>query len=495
MAERNRASVRARILKFLKIVSLLLLGALLAILGIRSYKAFTSDPLEPWHTYRPTELSKRQLAKADWEAYLEREEKLLEDVREKVSAKLKPDEANLANRYHPESPLNPDSFAVNWNRSFTMLLVGRPLGSVVLLHGLTDAPYSLRHVAELYRDQGFAAVGIRLPGHGTVPAGLVGIDWEVWDAATKLAVREALRISGPDRPLHLVGFSNGGALAMKYALDSMEDSSLTRPAQIILFSPMIGITEMARFAGVAGWPAVFPRFARAAWLGVMPEFNPFKYNSFPVNGARQSSLLTRTLQPRLAAYAREGRMAAMPPILTFQSVVDFTTSTRAVIQSLYANLPDNGSELVLFDLNRSASFGPLINGEADMALSRMLPPAPRNYTLSLVTNQSGITSEVVEARVLAGREEETRRDLGLSFPPGVFSLSHVAIPFPLDDSLYGIEPVGPPEFGVHLGAISPRGERGTLIVTLDALVRMTCNPFHPFVIEKIDAVIRPGREP
>jgi len=55
---------------------------------------------------------------------------------------------------------------------------------------------------------------------------------------------------------------------------------------------MIGITRFARFAGLAGLPAIFPVFAKAAWLAVLPEFNPFKYNSFPVNGGRQSFRLT-----------------------------------------------------------------------------------------------------------------------------------------------------------------------------------------------------------
>ena len=45
--------------------------------------------------------------------------------------------------------------------------------------------------------------------------------WEDWLAATRLAVREARRRVGPSRPLHLVGFSNGGALALKYALDAL----------------------------------------------------------------------------------------------------------------------------------------------------------------------------------------------------------------------------------------------------------------------------------
>jgi alpha-beta hydrolase superfamily lysophospholipase len=51
----------------------------------------------------------------------------------------------------------------------------------------------------------------------------------------------------------------------------------------VLISPMIGITVFARFVGFAALPAILPAFAKAAWLGIVPEFNPFKYNSFPVN--------------------------------------------------------------------------------------------------------------------------------------------------------------------------------------------------------------------
>ena len=91
----------------------------------------------------------------------------------------------------------------------------------------------------------------------------------------------------------------------------------------------------------------------------MPEFNPFKYNSFPVNGGRQSYLLTNTLQQQITRLAREKRLDRLAPLLTFQSVIDFTVSTRAVVSALYDLLPPNGSELVLFDVNRSAKFGQL----------------------------------------------------------------------------------------------------------------------------------------
>jgi len=248
-----------------------------------------------------------------------------------------------------------------------------------------------------------------------VPAALAGVDWEDWSEATRLAVREARRRVGPSRPLHLVGFSNGGALAMKYALDALGDASLSRPDRLVLISPMIGVTELARFAGVFGWPAIFPRFARAAWLSVTPEFNPFKYNSFPINGARQSSQLTRVLQDQIARYAREDRLGELPPVLTFQSVVDFTVSTRAIITALYARLPANGSELVLFDLNRNAKVSPLLRGQFETAFDRLLPPPPRRFRTAIITNASPDAAEVVERVVEAGATTERSRMLGLAY--------------------------------------------------------------------------------
>jgi alpha-beta hydrolase superfamily lysophospholipase len=279
---------------------------------------------------------------------------------------------------------------------------------------------------------------------------------------------------------------------MKYALDAIDDPRLPRADRIVLISPMIGITEMARFAGFAGLPAVFPAFAKAAWLSVLPEFNPFKYNSFPVNGARQSSLLTRALQPRIARYAREGRLSDLPPILTFQSLTDFTVSTQAIVDALYAQLPANGSELVLFDLNRHTQFGPLLRPNIDTLLTRLLPSTPRPFRTTLVTNAGTGTAEAVERVTQAGATIETTRLLGLDYPDQVFSLSHVALPFPLTDSLYGMDPDPGEDFGIHLGAIAVRGERGTLIVSLDALIRMSSNPFFPYLLGRIEEGITPG---
>jgi alpha-beta hydrolase superfamily lysophospholipase len=480
--------------KLLKWTAGLLVVALAVLLGIRVWQVERGPPLAIWHKFSPDDLKAKDLAKLEWAGYLEAEKALFDQVRTEVSGKLAPEDRIPANRYFDGSPLYPGKFATDWNRSYILAPAGEPVGAVVLLHGLTDSPYSLRHIARRYRDHGFVAVAIRLPAHGTVPAALTEVEWEDWSEATRLAVREARRRAGGARPLHLVGFSNGGALAMKYALDAVEDASLARPDRIVLISPMIGITAFARFAGVFGWPAIVPRFAKAAWLSVVPEFNPFKYNSFPINGARQSSLLTRILQEQISRLARANRLAGLAPVLTFQSLVDFTVSTPAIITALYGNLPANGSELVVFDLNRNARLGPLLRPSFDDKFERLLPAPPRRFRTVFITNASPATAEVVERAVDAGASPERTRMLGLAYPPEVYSLSHVAVPFPVTDSLYGMFPETDEHFGVQLGAMAGRGEVGALIVTLDSLIRMSSNPFFPYMLERIEAGI-PGRQP
>jgi alpha-beta hydrolase superfamily lysophospholipase len=487
--------MRATAVRILKRALASMLLALVLVLAWRAFDALREPALERWHTFLPAEAPAGQIDKLDWSGYLGVEDKLFEQVRSEVTDKLEEAAQVGSNRYFAGSPIYPGRFAQDWNRSYVLAPPGQPVGAVVLLHGLTDSPYSLRHVARRYAQAGFVAVAIRLPGHGTVPAGLSNVRWEQWMAATHLAVREARRLSPSPTPLHVIGFSNGGALTMKYALDVLDDDSLARPERIVLFSPMIGVTSMARFAGVFGWPAFFPAFDKAAWLGIVPEFNPFKYNSFPVNGARQSSLVARRLQAQIARHAGTGRLKELAPVLTFQSVVDFTVSTRAIVSALYENLPPNGSELVLFDLNRNARFGPLLRSSTDTVLERLLPQPPRDFTSTIVTNTSRSSDEVVARTIDAGSTTERVRELGLNYPRGVFSLSHLALPFPLDDPLYGLEPDTTEDYGVNLGSMATRGERGTLIVSIDSLSRMSSNPFFDYVMERVEEGLLTSAKP
>jgi hypothetical protein len=144
---------------------------------------------------------------------------------------------------------------------------------------------------------------------------------------------------------------------------------------------------------------------------------------------------------------------------------------------------------VLFDVNRTIKFGALLRPSAETALTRLLPPEARSYRTSIITNAEVDSSETVERTVEAGDTTEHTRMLEVSYPAGLYSLSHVALPFPMNDALYGLAPDPAEDFGINLGALAPRGERNVLVASLDALLRVASNPFFPYMIGRIEESI------
>src|SRR6185295_2225500 len=242
------------------------------------------------------------------------------------------------------------------------------------------------------------------------------------------------------KPLLLVGYSNGGALVLKDALDGLERGDPSPPARLVLISPMIGVAPFAWMARVISLLGPIPYFERARWLDVMPEYNPFKYNSFPANAAVQSWRLSSEVQAQILRLGKAGRLKDLPPVIAFQSLVDATVSTAAVVHSLFDQLDTNGSELVLFDINRLSGMEPFIDPATATILSRLTDRSPRRYGRSLVTNADRDSLEVVERSIRADRTEILTRPTGLAWPREMFSLAHVALPFTIDDDLYGQNP-------------------------------------------------------
>lgn len=486
--------VSVRLMALAKKIGIVVGIVLVVLLAVRVYLSQQGPELHLWHTWRADEMSVREMDNADFARYIARENAIFADLDRAVTAKTEGEERTPLNRYYRQSLVWPGQFTPDANRSFVLMPAGKPRGAVVLLHGLTDSPYSVRRLAVNYQQHGFVAVVPRLPGHGTAPGALTDVDWEMWLAATRLAVREATRLAGEAAPLHLVGYSNGGALAMKYTLDALDAPSLRKPQHVILLSPMIGVTAFARFAGFAGLPALLPAFAKAAWLNIAPEYNPYKYNSFPVNAARQSWLLTKALQEQIGRAARENRLANLPPVLAFQSVMDSTVSTRAVVTGLFDQLPANGSELVVFDINQAASFRPLFKPSSWTATSALLPVAQRRYGVTIITNADAHSFSTVAKITPAGSTLETVVPLAQAWPQDVYSLSHVAVPFPPDDDLYGREPGVKNRYGISLGTIALWGETSVLSVGKEALMRVTSNPFYGYMQERINSRIGDGEK-
>ncbi len=365
--------------------------------------------LEPWHRYVPADATAADLASATFADYLQREEIVFRDVRDHVERTSEESAGPTANRYDRRSRSSPSHLVPDGNRTFEIVPTGEIAGGALLIHGLTDSPYSMRAVGDTLKASGYYSLALRMPGHGTVPAGLTNIVWEDWLAAVRIGVSHVRERIGPDKPLMLVGYSNGGALALKYALDQVENGGGLRATRLALISPMIGVAPFAWMSRVISLLAPIPYFEKARWLDVMPEYNPFKYNSFPANAALQSWRLTTTLQAQIRRLEKAGRLNALPPVLAFQSLVDATVSTAAVVRELFDRLDGNGSQLVFFDINRLSGLEPFIDPYAATILSRLTDLSPRRYDRSLVTNADRRSLDVVERSIRANRSAiETR---------------------------------------------------------------------------------------
>ena len=180
------------------------------------------------------------------------------------------------------------------------------------MHGLTDSPYSLRRIGEILQAKGFYFLGLRLPAHGTVPEALTEVHWKDWVAASRIGARHVRKRVGKDHPFVIAGYSNGGALTVKYSLDAQAGPSLPRADRLLLFSPEIGISPLAFFAN---WHKLFsflPYFAKSKWISIQPEFDPFKYNSFPKNAAQQAHDITSALQKQLEKLRKAGQLHRLP---------------------------------------------------------------------------------------------------------------------------------------------------------------------------------------
>lgn len=457
--------------------------AALALLLAHAFEARGMPALMPWHRIVLThELHADALAPHyAWADYVADEQRVFGELH----ARLATESVAGALRYDAGSRLGARDGARDWNRSYESTPAA-PRGGVLLLHGLTDAPYSVRTLAATYERAGFAVIAPRLPGHGTLPAALLDVRWQDWRAVVRLAMRELRTRTGSDKPLHVLGYSNGGALALDYALDALDaDAGLPMPQRIVLVSPMVGLRP---FASLSRWLPLFggiAYFEKSNWIDILPEFNPYKYNSFPANGALQSYLLTTRVQARIAGRAASGGLARLPPVLAFQSVLDSTVSSADVVHALFDRLPANGSELVLFDINRANLLAPMFRSAAAGELDALHTDTPRSYALDIVGNLRGDTLEVGERHFDADARTPLERPLGLAFPAEVYSLSHIALPFACDDPLYGLQPRMDEDYGIRLGTLELRGERGALQVSAEQVQRITCNPFFAYLEQRV----------
>ncbi len=453
--------------------------------GIFFIQGCDGPPLKPWHTEKLTaEFTVDMAAEIKtFDDYRKLEDRLFQQLEEKVYARTATGPEYALVRYSAGSAADPQQRQPNWNRSFEFS-ADQPVGGVLLLHGMSDSPYSLRVLGETLKQRNYRVIGLRLPGHGTAPSGLKYIKWQDMAAAVRLAVAHLASTLG-QKPIHIVGYSNGSPLALNYTLDALENENLPVPASLVLISPSIGLHPAAALAKWKRRLSILPGLGGMAWLSVMPEFDPYKYNSFATNAGEQVHGLTSSVARRIAARARSAARTILPPTLVLKSTVDATVSTDAVVDRLLKHLKPVRHELVLFDINRFAAKTSLLIADPAPFTARLTANKNLPFALTLVTNTNPESRAVVARYKPSLSNAASKTDaLHLDWPRGVISLSHVALPFAPDDPLYGQGPAAR-ENALFLGQMAIQGERDLLKIPYSFLLRIRYNPFYVFLETRV----------
>ena len=108
---------------------------------------------------------------------------------------------------------------------------------VLLVHGFTGAPPSMRPWGEFLLSKGYTVRVPLLPGHGTKPEDLNKVKWQEWPAKVQSELEELLKACDQ---VFICGLSMGGAATLFVAAENND-----RLSGIILVNPMINRSSAA----------------------------------------------------------------------------------------------------------------------------------------------------------------------------------------------------------------------------------------------------------
>lgn len=452
-------------------------------------KANALPDLRGWHLERPqSEFCANNLHEGySLSDYLEQEDRIFDELKRLVDGPWSVGAAGAYSRFLAGSICNPETFTDrNWNRSL-VLKADNPIGGVLLLHGLSDSPYSLRSLGMRLHREGYTVVWLRVPGHGTCPSALAHIDWSDWTAAVRIAMRGLRDLLPKELPVLIGGYSNGGALSVHYALSAIEDPQLPKPDGLVLFSPMLGINPLARITRLYHMVALIVRNNKAQWANIDAEIDPFKISSWPMNASVQAWRMTQVVERKLQRLQKAGRLQELPPVLAMQSVVDSTVVVPKLITVLFDRLQGSGNELFLFDINRSGTMANLVNLSFEKKILPILRKAGTAYKFSILQNAAADSPRVIISTGCGRGRVDTQTDM--QWPDNVVSLSHIALPFSPLDPLYGTRQATQSS-GLALGSLSMRAEPSALLISNAMFVRCRHNPFYDFTEDYVVAWLR-----
>ena len=191
---------------------------------------------------------------------------------------------------------------------------------VLLSHGFTGSPKSMRPFGEHLAADGYGVSVPRLPGHGTRWQEMNTTRWQDWYAVLE---NELTRLRKEHDRVFVAGLSMGGCLVLRLAEQHGADIS-----GVILVNPSVR-TDDKRLAALPVLQRVVPSFPGISNDIKKPGVDEGAYDRMPLKALHSLSQLWTLTRADLAKVTQ--------PVLLFRSTVDHVvepSSGRAILASI-----------------------------------------------------------------------------------------------------------------------------------------------------------------
>jgi len=186
-----------------------------------------------------------------------------------------------------------------------------PRVGVVLSHGFTGSPHSVRPWAQHLADAGYAVRLPLLPGHGTTWQDMATRSWREWHQAVDEAY---LELASECDYVFSAGLSMGGTLALRIAATRPVAGTVVVNPGLVLDDPRAVIVAALKYV-VRTTPAIANDILK-------PDQDEGAYARTPVAAAHQLKKMykdTAALLPRISS-----------PVRVYKSTVDNVISTASL---------------------------------------------------------------------------------------------------------------------------------------------------------------------
>lgn len=203
---------------------------------------------------------------------------------------------------------------------------------VLLSHGFTGSPASMRPFAEHLAAEGFGVALPRLPGHGTSWQEMNHTRWQDWFAVLE---NEFERLCKEHDKVFMAGLSMGGCLTLRMAEEHGADLS-----GLVLVNPSVQ-TDDKRLAALPVLQRVVPSLAGISNDIKKPGVDEHAYDRMPLKALYSLSQLWRVTRDDLAKVTQ--------PVMLFRSTVDHVVEASSGLKILSSISSRDVTEVLLED--------------------------------------------------------------------------------------------------------------------------------------------------